>query len=86
MIFLSFSIILTVAFSLWFLNRTQYGTLQVQYKSNSSDINMIDLTDTEFRTMKSLCFIIIILGIYPELYLDLIRDDTSFMLSWMLNN
>jgi len=42
---------------------------------------MIDLTDTEFRTMKSLCFIIIILGIYPELYLDLIRDDTSFMLS-----
>jgi len=86
MIFLSFSIILTVAFSLWFLNRTQYGTLQVQYKSNSNDINMIDLTDTEFRTMKSLCFIIIILGIYPELYLDLIRDDTSFMLSWMLNN
>jgi len=86
MIFLSSSIILTVAFSLWFLNRTQFGTLQVQYKSNTSDIRMIDLTEAEFRTMKYLCLIIILLGIYPELYLDLIRDDSTFILSWILGN
>jgi NADH:ubiquinone oxidoreductase subunit 4 (subunit M) len=85
MIFLSSSIILTVAFSLWFLNRTQFGTLQVQYKSNTSDISMIDLTEAEFRTMKYLCLIIILLGIYPELYLDLIRDDSTFILSWILS-
>jgi len=86
MIFLSSSIVLTVAFSLWFLNRTQFGTLQVQYKSKTSDISMIDLTEAEFRTMKYLCLIVVVLGIYPELYLDLIRDDSTFILSWILSN
>jgi len=86
MIFLSSSIVLTVAFSLWFLNRTQFGTLQVQYKSNTAEISMIDLTEAEYRTMKTLCLIIVLLGIYPELYLDLIRDDSTFILSWILSN
>jgi len=42
---------------------------------------MIDLTEAEYRTMKTLCLIIVLLGIYPELYLDLIRDDSTFILS-----
>lgn len=82
MIALSFSIILTVAFSLWMFNRISYGTLPVQHLQGKGEINFMDLTDSEFSVLRSMANMVIVLGIFPWIYLDLIREDSHFILFW----
>ena len=53
------------AYSLWLYNRIAYGNLKVSYTGFSSDMNR-----REFFTFLPLVILTLIMGIYPEIFLD----------------
>jgi len=83
MILLGLSVVLTVAFSLWLLNRLMYGTLSYQYLINQTGMKYMDLTSSEHRILRSMVRLVLFLGIFPYYYLDLIRDDVNFIFVWV---
>jgi NADH-quinone oxidoreductase subunit M len=69
-----FSIIITAVYSLYFFNKLCFGNLTKYIRSFE------DLTDIEFMICTPLIFYIIILGIRPNLGLDLLTPNLSFIL------
>jgi proton-translocating NADH-quinone oxidoreductase chain M len=58
------------AYSLWLFNRMTYGNLKIQYLSNFQDISV-----KEFFTFLPLVIGTLTLGIYPDLYLDVVHGS-----------
>lgn len=59
------SLVLGGAYSLWLYNRIAYGNLKTQYVGYSSDV-----TRREFYIFVPLVILTLIMGIYPEIFLD----------------
>lgn len=59
------SIILGGIYSLWLLNRIIYGNLKLQYFQSFTDLNR-----KEIIVLGPLCLAVLIVGIYPNIFLD----------------
>ena len=64
-IFGAFGIILSGVYSLWLYNKLSFGNLKVQYISK-----FIDITYREFHVLLPLLFLLILLGIYPNIVIE----------------
>ena len=63
-------------YSLWLFNRMAYGNLKIQYLSNFQD-----LTLKEFFLFLPLMFGTFFMGIYPEIFLDVIHGSVCNLIS-----
>ena len=63
-------------YSLWLFNRMVYGNLKIQYLSNFQD-----LTLREFFVFLPLLFGTFFMGIYPEIFLDVIHGSVCNLIS-----
>jgi proton-translocating NADH-quinone oxidoreductase chain M len=63
-------------YSLWLFNRMVYGNLKIQYLSNFQD-----LTLKEFFVFLPLLFGTFFMGIYPEIFLDVIHGSVCNLIS-----
>jgi proton-translocating NADH-quinone oxidoreductase chain M len=61
--FSALSMVLGAAYSLWLYNRVAFGELKIQYIKE-----YIDVTRREFYILTPLLFLMIFLGIYPEIF------------------
>jgi proton-translocating NADH-quinone oxidoreductase chain M len=66
----TFAIILTAIYSIWLLNRLIYGSINLKYFYNFSD-----LSKKEFFICFFFCFLILIYGLFPNLLIYLIEYD-----------
>ncbi len=57
--------ILGGGYSLWLFNRVAFGNIKVQYMSQFSDVSR-----REFATLLPLIILTLVMGIYPEIFLD----------------
>ena len=57
--------ILGGGYSLWLFNRVAFGNIKIQYMSQFSDINR-----RELATLLPLTILTLVMGIYPEIFLD----------------
>ena len=57
--------ILGGGYSLWLFNRVAFGNIKIQYMSQFSDINR-----REMATLLPLIILTLVMGIYPEIFLD----------------
>ena len=64
-IFGAFGIILSGVYSLWLYNKLSFGNLKIQYISK-----FIDITYREFHVLLPLLFLLILLGIYPNIVIE----------------
>ena len=65
-------------YSLWLFNRISYGNLKTQYIQKYSDINK-----REFLTFLPLILSTVVLGIYPEIFLQSIHMSTNLLIELM---
>ena len=65
-------------YSLWLFNRISYGNLKTQYIQKYSDINK-----REFFTFLPLILSTIVLGIYPEIFLQSIHMSINLLIELM---
>jgi len=65
-------------YSLWLFNRIAYGNLKTQYL-----IDFIDVSKREFLIFFPLLFGTLIMGIYPNIFLDPIHMSVNFLLEQM---
>lgn len=65
-------------YSLWLFNRIAYGNLKTQYL-----IDFIDIGKREFLIFFPLVFGTLIMGIYPNIFLDPIHMSVNFLLEQM---
>lgn len=61
-------VILGAAYSLWLANRLIFGQLTLQYITKFSDISK-----REFVIFMPLIFLVILMGVYPDMFLDLMH-------------
>ena len=57
--------ILGGGYSLWLFNRVAFGNIKIQYMSQFSDVNR-----REMATLLPLIILTLVMGIYPEIFLD----------------
>jgi len=62
-------------YSLWLFNRIVYGNLKIQYISSFEDISL-----REFCVFFPLVISTFLLGIYPEIFVDLIHPSVHYLL------
>jgi NADH:ubiquinone oxidoreductase subunit 4 (subunit M) len=67
--------ILSAAYSLWLCNRILFGQLKVHYISNYSDV-----TKREVAVLSPLVICTLWMGIYPEVFLDVMHVSVSNIL------
>lgn len=65
-------------YSLWLFNRIAYGNLKTQYL-----IDFIDISKREFLIFFPLIFGTLIMGVYPNIFLDPIHMSVNFLLEQM---
>jgi len=65
-------------YSLWLFNRIAYGNLKTQYL-----IDFIDISKREFLIFFPLLFGTLIMGVYPNIFLDPIHMSVNFLLEQM---
>lgn len=65
-------VVLCGAYSLWLYNRIMFGNLKVDYTQRFKDISFI-----EFTVLSPLLFLILIMGVYPSFFSDLIHLSSS---------
>ena len=53
------------SYSLWLFNRVAFGNIKIQYMSQFSDVNR-----REMATLLPLIILTLVMGIYPEIFLD----------------
>jgi proton-translocating NADH-quinone oxidoreductase chain M len=68
--------ILGGGYSLWLFNRIAYGNLKIQYLTNFQD-----LTLREFFVFFPLIFFTFLMGIYPEIFLNVIHGSATNLIS-----
>ena len=68
--------ILSAAYSLWFLNRILFGSLNTIHVNVFTDVNHL-----EFCILISLISCVLFLGIYPEIILNSLHTSTSIICS-----
>nr|YP_009515587.1 NADH dehydrogenase subunit 4 [Sirodotia delicatula]AVK39592.1 NADH dehydrogenase subunit 4 [Sirodotia delicatula] len=61
---ISFSIVLSAAYSIWMFNRIMFGTLKLEYTDTFQDISR-----REFVILFSITFLVFWMGLYPESFL-----------------
>jgi NADH-quinone oxidoreductase subunit M len=64
-LFTGFSIILGTAYSIWMFNRVMFGSLRLQYFTSFQDVSR-----REFIILVLIAFLILWMGIYPEIFLN----------------
>jgi len=64
------------AYSLWLFNRVAYGNLKIQYLTNFQDI-----TFREFLVFLPLLVGTFVMGIYPEIFLEVIHSSVNNLVS-----
>nr|AVK39542.1 NADH dehydrogenase subunit 4 [Paralemanea sp.] len=64
-IFISFSMVLSAAYSIWMFNRIMFGVLKVQYFSTFQDVSR-----KEFTILSLMVLLTLWMGIYPESFLN----------------
>jgi NADH:ubiquinone oxidoreductase subunit 4 (subunit M) len=52
-------------YSLWLFNRVAYGNIKIQYINQFGDMNR-----REFATFLPLVILTLVMGVYPEIWLD----------------
>merc|ERR1712066_710850 len=72
-IFGAFGIILSGVYSLWLYNKLSFGNLKVQHISK-----FVDITYREFHVLLPLLFLLILLGIYPNIILEKLHLITLY--------
>ena len=65
-------------YSLWLFNRIAYGNIKTQYISN-----FIDLNSREFYIFLPLISGTLLMGVYPNVFLDPIHRSVNTLLQWM---
>lgn len=68
--------VLGAAYSLWLCNRVLFGTLHIEYISQYKD-----LSRREFAILFPLIICTLWLGVYPEIYFDLMHISTTNLLT-----
>jgi NADH:ubiquinone oxidoreductase subunit 4 (subunit M) len=68
--------ILGGGYSLWLFNRVAFGNIKVQYMKAFSDIDK-----REFGTLLPLIVLTLVMGIYPEIFLDPMHMSCGNLLS-----
>jgi proton-translocating NADH-quinone oxidoreductase chain M len=71
------SLIWSTVYSLWLLNRLIYGNLKIQYISTFTDLNKIEIFG-----LLLLGFIIVIIGLFPDVFF---KDIFATLNWWVLN-
>jgi NADH:ubiquinone oxidoreductase subunit 4 (subunit M) len=61
----AFGIILSGVYSLWLYNKLSFGNLKVQYIRK-----FLDITYREFHVLLPLLFLLVLLGIYPNILIE----------------
>lgn len=74
-IFISFSVVLSAAYSIWMFNRIMFGILKLGYFSIFQDVSR-----REFMILFLIALLILWMGIYPESFLNEIRTSTLNLL------
>ena len=69
------SMVLGGCYSLWLFNRIAYGNLKIQYINNFKDINK-----REFYIFFPLLLGTLIMGIYPEIFLDSLHMSVNILI------
>jgi proton-translocating NADH-quinone oxidoreductase chain M len=72
--------ILGGGYSLWLFNRVAFGNIKVQYMNVFSDVNK-----REFATLLPLIILTLVMGIYPEIFLDFMHVSCANLLSHIDN-
>jgi NADH:ubiquinone oxidoreductase subunit 4 (subunit M) len=72
--------ILGGGYSLWLFNRVAFGNIKVQYMNVFSDVNK-----REFATLLTLIILNLVMGIYPEIFLDPMHVSCANLLSHIDN-
>jgi NADH-quinone oxidoreductase subunit M len=65
-------------YSLWLFNRISYGNLKIQYLKNYIDINK-----REMFIFLPLIFGTIIIGLYPEFFLNSIHMSVNMLIEFI---
>ena len=65
-------------YSLWLFNRVAYGNLKTQYFKN-----YLDLNNREFLTFLPLILGTLIMGVYPNIFLDCIHISVNTLIEFM---
>ena len=68
--------ILGGGYSLWLFNRVAFGNIKVQYMGAFSDVDK-----REFATLLPLIILTLVMGIYPEIFLDPMHLSCSNLLA-----
>lgn len=68
--------ILGGGYSLWLFNRVAFGNIKVQYMNVFSDVNK-----REFATLLPLIILTLVMGIYPEIFLDPMHSSCANLLA-----
>jgi NADH:ubiquinone oxidoreductase subunit 4 (subunit M) len=68
--------ILGGGYSLWLFNRVAFGNIKVQYMKAFSDIDK-----REFATLLPLIVLTLVMGIYPEIFLDPMHSSCANLLA-----
>ena len=68
--------ILGGGYSLWLFNRVAFGNIKVQYMNMFSDVDK-----REFATLLPLIILTLVMGIYPEIFLDPMHSSCANLLA-----
>jgi proton-translocating NADH-quinone oxidoreductase chain M len=68
--------ILGGGYSLWLFNRVAFGNIKIQYMNVFSDVDK-----REFATLLPLIILTLVMGIYPEIFLDPMHTSCANLLS-----
>lgn len=78
LIILVSSVVFSVIYTMWFLNKIIFGNIKYQYIKNWSDI-----TKKESYILKSLLFLTIFLGIFPNKIFDITQIESLYLIELM---
>lgn len=70
-ILISFSVVLSAAYSIWMFNRIMFGILKLEYFNTFQDVSR-----KEFMILSLISLLILWMGIYPESFLNEIHTST----------
>lgn len=73
------SIILGGLYSLWLFNRVSYGNIKIKYVGFS-----IDLNKKEYYSLIPLIFLVLVMGIIPNFFLEPIHSSCNFLTNCLL--
>ena len=68
--------ILGGGYSLWLFNRVAFGNIKIQYMNVFSDVDK-----REFATLLPLIILTLVMGIYPEIFLDPMHSSCANLLA-----